>query len=405
MVESKRVRRWWPALAGGAALGAAAVFTFGGQTPSLSAGDKPADSKPADATKKPSYKPEDVQVGAPPELESLRKAVENAGKKGENVDEIRKHLDALEKALTGRAWVKPQQMPEVVRPGDRPRVQAPAFPQFPGFPNGGLDAEAARKAQEMLRRAQENLARNPGDPAALRQMMNEQQRLMGELGGRIARIPGIAIGGGDPFTMRRSNDGRLGVRLERVPLVVADQLDLAAGRGLVAFDIIPGSAAEKAGLKVSDILLEFNGEPLTDDITEMVKKVQEAKAGEKIDIVILRKGKKETLKVELPEVKKVDDPQVFRAPGLDAVPVRGINNVRMSINNGKFEVDATQNDTRYVVKGELGDGKPVASEIAITTDGNTTTYDSVDKVPDEHRAKVASLVERFQPKVRRQNID
>lgn len=389
MKSTSRVRRWWPAMAGGAALSAAAVFGVGTPRSLLSAEEgKPVEKKPAD-----------VHVGAPPELEALRRAVEKAGKKGENVDEIRQHLESLEKALTGRAWVKPQPPVEIVRPGQPPRA---ALQAFPAMPEPGLDAEAMRKTQEMLRRAQENLRANPQDHDAVRRLMEEQQRIMREamagLGGRIAGVPGIAIGPGNILNLggpaARSGEGRLGVRLDRVPLVVADQLEMPAGRGLVVVDVVPGSAAEKAGLKASDIILEFAGQAVTDDTIEFIKRVQEAKIGEMTDVTVLRKGKKETLKVELPEMNRR---QAQAAP----FGARAGNSVRISNNNGQIDVQADTDGVFYAVKGELVDGQLNVTEIKVTEGDKSTTYDSIDKVPAEHREKVQGLIGKFP----RKNID
>src|SRR5207244_13605426 len=66
-------------------------------------------------------------AAAPPELTALRDAVEMAAKKGENVQAVRKELDAVEKALTGRSYVRPK--PVVVEP--------PPTPQ-PGTRRGGI---------------------------------------------------------------------------------------------------------------------------------------------------------------------------------------------------------------------------------------------------------------------------
>src|SRR5258707_1031507 len=101
------------------------------------ADDKKTDEKKVDEKKadpKPSIDPKDVRVGPPPELADLRKAVEEAARKGENVDEIRKQLDALEKALAGKAWVKPKPVEEPPAPAfPQPAFPQPVFPQ-PAFP-------------------------------------------------------------------------------------------------------------------------------------------------------------------------------------------------------------------------------------------------------------------------------
>ena len=67
-----------------------------------------------------------------------------------------------------------------------------------------------------------------------------------------------------------------------------------------------GSAAAKAGLKANDILLELNGKPkCSHEPKEFVKMLQEVKANTPVDAVVLRKGKKETLKgLSLPEAPK-----------------------------------------------------------------------------------------------------
>src|SRR5262249_29863019 len=59
---------------------------------------------------------------------------------------------------------------------------------------------------------------------------------------------------------------RLGAFLEVPEETLASQLDLPKGRGLVVRQVIPGSAAAKAGLEPFDILLEWNGQAVPDDV-------------------------------------------------------------------------------------------------------------------------------------------
>src|SRR5262245_8692738 len=54
------------------------------------------------------WKPESGRKEPPAELTALRNAVEAAARKGENVDEIRKQLDAVEKKLLGRTLEAPK---------------------------------------------------------------------------------------------------------------------------------------------------------------------------------------------------------------------------------------------------------------------------------------------------------
>jgi S1-C subfamily serine protease len=67
--------------------------------------------------------------------------------------------------------------------------------------------------------------------------------------------------------------------------------------GLVVAEVKAGSPAEKAGIKVNDVITEINGKAAgTPD--ELVKLVQAAKIGDTLTLTILRKGESNTLKVE-----------------------------------------------------------------------------------------------------------
>jgi len=64
--------------------------------------------------------------------------------------------------------------------------------------------------------------------------------------------------------------------------------------------IFPGSAAEKAGLKEGDIILEFNGEKITTENT-LAKIIMKYNPGDKITLKILREGKEIIVEVTLGE--------------------------------------------------------------------------------------------------------
>ena len=66
--------------------------------------------------------------------------------------------------------------------------------------------------------------------------------------------------------------------------------------------MVKGSAADKAGLKEYDIILEFQGEKVTQE-NPLANILQKYKAGDIISLKVLRKGKEITLKVKLEEKK------------------------------------------------------------------------------------------------------
>jgi len=64
--------------------------------------------------------------------------------------------------------------------------------------------------------------------------------------------------------------------------------------------IFPGSAAEKAGLKEGDIILEFNGEKITTENT-LAKIIQSYNSGDKVVLKISREGEEKDVEVTLGE--------------------------------------------------------------------------------------------------------
>lgn len=97
----------------------------------------------------------------------------------------------------------------------------------------------------------------------------------------------------------RKDSGRkaeLGIAVERVESALADQLALGSGEGLVIAEVKPSSPAERAGLRKHDILLKVNGKSLVGP--EELRRDVEAGLKNGMELEILRRGKRETVKVE-----------------------------------------------------------------------------------------------------------
>jgi len=380
--------RWWLTAVGTAAVGGAAVLSgtfdkpLGAQDPAKppEKADKKAEPAKPDE-KKPAFDPKDVRVGPPPELDALRKAVEDAGKKGENVEEIRRQLGNLEKALAGKPWLKPKVEPEPR--ADLPRV-APGFGGVPfnGPFGGGVDPR--RLQMDEMRRLAEALRNNPNDPDAM-------LRMFGGPGGNPF----------DPFAgMPRGGNGRFGVAMDVVTPQLREQLDLPADRGVVVVQVRPDSPAEKAGLKANDVILEFAGKPVSADMRAFAQAVMDAKAGEKFDITVMRKGKKEVIKgVELPEAK-ARERGAFR-PGFGGgfggfgVPGGGLNSTyQLRLTDDGFTLTATKDGVEYTIDGTRDDGQLTPTKIVVKDGDQSHTAETVDKVPEAYRGAVKNLLSR-----------
>lgn len=90
----------------------------------------------------------------------------------------------------------------------------------------------------------------------------------------------------------------LGVETSAVPAVVADQLGLAKGFGLVVDYVVPDGPAAAAGVQANDILKMFNDQILTEP-DQLAKLVRSNADGASVTLTVLRKGAETKLTVKL----------------------------------------------------------------------------------------------------------
>jgi hypothetical protein len=88
----------------------------------------------------------------------------------------------------------------------------------------------------------------------------------------------------------------LGIRVEAVEEPLRDQFSLAADEGLTVTEVRPGTAAERAGLKVHDIVTKLDGRKVG-DVWAFRKDALEALKRPSFELEVLRAGRRETLKV------------------------------------------------------------------------------------------------------------
>jgi membrane-associated protease RseP (regulator of RpoE activity) len=216
------------------------------------------------------------------------------------------------------------------------------------------------------------------------------------------QFPGGGFNFGPRFAMR--GEGRLGVMATKPSETLVEQLDLPKDRGLVIEDVVADSAAAKAGLKAHDILLELDGKPVSQDVREFKKYVDEIKADTPVDVVVLRKGKKETIKgLKLPEAKAAaapalpnfpNPPRPPRLPALPGGPNVKSDSISITRNNDRFVTEQRKGGVTIKVTGKVADGKAEVSEVKVDDGkGQVKTYESLDKVPEAHREQAKKLAE------------
>ena len=100
----------------------------------------------------------------------------------------------------------------------------------------------------------------------------------------------------------------LGVYIQPVEDKVARALDLSNRDGALVSDVVEDSPAEKAGLKIGDVIIEFDGATITDP-SHLKNVVSSASPGKHSKVLIVRDGERKTINITLEELEQ--DAQTF----------------------------------------------------------------------------------------------
>jgi serine protease Do len=92
--------------------------------------------------------------------------------------------------------------------------------------------------------------------------------------------------------------GWLGVRIQPVSDEVAQSLNIGRARGALISGIVEGGPVANGPIQVGDIVTSFNGRAIA-ETRDLTRIVAESPIGEPLDVVILRDGKEQTVKVTL----------------------------------------------------------------------------------------------------------
>jgi serine protease Do len=100
--------------------------------------------------------------------------------------------------------------------------------------------------------------------------------------------------------------GWLGVRIQTVTPEIAKSLGMKEAQGALISGVTKGGPAEKAGLKLGDVVLKFDGKDVP-DMHRLPRIVAETAVDKDVFVKVLRKGDMETLKVKVGELESNDE--------------------------------------------------------------------------------------------------
>ncbi|OUN01098.1 MAG: hypothetical protein BAA04_13530 [Firmicutes bacterium ZCTH02-B6] len=92
----------------------------------------------------------------------------------------------------------------------------------------------------------------------------------------------------------------IGIRYTSLDESIAQQLGLRVTQGVIVLEVIPGTAAERAGLRVYDVITEVGRQPVT-GMEDFAQSIQGMKVGDTLLFTVIRDGREIVVPVEVGE--------------------------------------------------------------------------------------------------------
>jgi serine protease Do len=105
--------------------------------------------------------------------------------------------------------------------------------------------------------------------------------------------------------------GWLGVMIQKISSDLKEKLQLKDENGALVADVITDGPAEKAGLKRGDVIVSFDGKEIK-ETHELPYIVASTPVGKKVEVEVIRKGRKKSFEVKIEELKGDKESPVLR---------------------------------------------------------------------------------------------
>jgi serine protease Do len=182
---------------------------------------------------------------------------------------------------------------------------------------------------------------------------------------------------------------RLGVQVQTLDQSLADSFNIKVPNGALIAKIEPDSAAERAGLKVGDVILKVNDAPIV-DAGQLSARIGAAMPGDKAALSIWRDGKTLTLTATIGSAttlastkEAADTPSRL---GLALRPLNPQEKSQTGISGGLVVEDA---------QGHAADAGIQAGDVVLAVDGSpVASVAQMRKLVSEHGKQVALLIQR-----------
>jgi serine protease Do len=276
----------------------------------------------------------------------------------------------------------------------------------------GIISAKSRDTGDYLPLIQSDVAVNPGNSGG--PLINMRGEVIG-INSQIATLSGAynGISFAVPIdeVMRvadqlkktgRVTRGRLGVQISEVTRDVAESLGLGKARGAEVSMVEAGGPAEKGGIKVGDIILKFNGQPI-ETTRDLPRLVGATKVGTRASVTVWRRGQQLDLPVT---IVALEDEKAVAAKPQPNKPAPGVapNALGLHVSN----LNAEQRRSLRVEGGVVVDASDGRAAAAGVRAGDLILQ--MNNVEIKDAAQFNSLASKLDPKksvavlVRRENV-
>ena len=205
----------------------------------------------------------------------------------------------------------------VVKVGDISKLRVGEWVMAIGSPFGlentvtaGIVSAKQRDTGDLVPLIQTDVAINPGNSGGpLINLRGEVVGINSQIYSRSGGYMGIsfsipideAIRVSDQLrTTGRVSRGLIGVTIGSVSKDVAESLGLGKARGAVVSSVVPGSAADKAGVREGDIITKY-GDKVIETPSDLSRSVASTKPGVKSTLTVFRNGSSRELSITVAE--------------------------------------------------------------------------------------------------------
>jgi serine protease Do len=233
----------------------------------------------------------------------------------------------------------------------------------------GIISAKARDTGEYLPLIQSDVAVNPGNSGG--PLINMRGEVIG-INSQIATLSGgyngISFAVPIDEVMRVSDQirktgkvtrGRLGVQIAEVTSDVSESLGLGRARGAEVAKVEPGGPADKAGVKVGDIILRFNGADI-ERSTDLPRQVGGTAVGSRATVTVWRRGSTIELPVTIVELQDEKAPTSKSTPK-KPVPEQAPNALGLRVSDPGPAAKGEKRDAGVVV--DVAEGRAASAGI------------------------------------------